>query len=779
MLSKLLWADIYKKKAISFILILFVMLSAFLITASANMMISLSQALSGFLNKASAPHFAQLSEVAVDSARVQQWAAQNKYVKKAQVVKMLLIDGQDVYLGALGYSEANSVMNFDFTTQNDAFDFLINLKGERVTPRAGEIAVPVYFMQQNHLKLGDKIKVLRRNEQHEFRIIGFVRDPQMNPSIVHSKRFIINPLDFDQLEKQTQHKSYLVEFQLKNLQDLRAFSKTYQASDLLQNGPILDHNLYRVLNSVTDGMTIGIIILVSVLLTLIAILCLRFTLLTTMEEDYRQIGIMKALGIQQKTIKNLYLFKYAVLSGLACAFGYILALELKKYFLANILLYLGLSKVGFAQYLISFIAVCFVLSMILVACKWTLKRFDKVTAVDALRSGTIGKSKLNARRISLNRPDWINLNIFVGMKDVIENYGTFILLFSVFLVCSFIVILPINFFNTLQSPSFVTYMGVGHSDLRIDLWHSELKKNEFEKMLAHLAKDTDIKRYQPLTTVRFIMLEPNGNTENINIELGDIDLFPIKYLYGRAPVNVHEIALSYLNSKQFNKKVGDLITLSLNNRPYQMTVTGIYQDITNGGKTAKARLSSASEVVMWRVINIDFQPSVSVAAKKKEYSERFHSARVTDLKDYIQQTLGDLIQQVRWIAILSCILAASICVLIISLFLKLLVTKHYSQIAIMKALGFSLGNIRVQYLTRALLVLNLGILLGTFLCNTLGQKMVSAIGATMGAAEIKFVIYPLQVYVMCPLGLMAITSFATLASIVLIKKISIIDMIVE
>lgn len=779
MLSKLLWADIYKKKALTFILILFVMLSAFLITASTNMMVSLSQALTHFLNKASAPHFAQLSDAPVDDGRVQQWALHNKYVKKSQVVKMLLIDGQDVYLGAQRHSEENSVMNFDFTTQNTMFDFLINLKGERVAPNPGEIAVPVYFMQKNHLKIGDKLKLIRNHDQREFTIVDFARDPQMNPSIVHSKRFIIHPLDFDALEKHTQHKTYMVEFQLNTLQDISAFSKTYQASDLLQNGPMLDYHLYKVLNSVTDGMTIGIIILISVLLTLIAVLCLRFTLLMTLEEDYRQIGIMKALGIQQQTIKNLYLFKYAALAGLACILGYLTALGLKNYFLANILLYLGLGNADFAHYLIPFIAVSFILGMIMAACKWTLKRFDKVTAVDALRSGVMSKSQSNSHRISLNKSGCINLNMFVGLKDMVENFSAFILLFCVFVVCSFIVILPINFFNTLQSPSFVTYMGVGHSDLRIDLRHTERKKNEFEKILAYLVKDKDIKRYQSLTTVRFKTLEANGSTENINIELGDIALFPIKYLHGKAPVNPHDIALSYLNSKQMKKKIGDTISIVLNDHAYPMIVTGIYQDITNGGKTAKAKLPYESEAIMWRVINIDLQPFVSVTKKKQEYAQQFGSARITDLKDYVQQTLGDLIQQVKWIAVLAYVIAASICVLITSLFLKLLVTKHESQIAIMKALGFSLWNIRVQYLTRSLVVLNLGIVSGTLLCNTLGQAMISAIWSTIGASEITFVIKPLHVYVMCPLGLMVITSFATLASIVLIKKISIIDMIVE
>ncbi len=37
---------------------------------------------------------------------------------------------------------------------------------------------------------------------------------------------------------------------------------------------------------------------------LIAMLCIRFTIITSMEEDYREIGVMKAIGITSKDIQK-------------------------------------------------------------------------------------------------------------------------------------------------------------------------------------------------------------------------------------------------------------------------------------------------------------------------------------------------------------------------------------------------------------------------------------------------------------------------------------------
>ncbi len=63
---------------------------------------------------------------------------------------------------------------------------------------------------------------------------------------------------------------------------------------------------------------------------LIAMLCIRFTIITSMEEDYREIGVMKAIGIHNKDIQKLYITKYIVISAGGCICGYILSLFVKN-----------------------------------------------------------------------------------------------------------------------------------------------------------------------------------------------------------------------------------------------------------------------------------------------------------------------------------------------------------------------------------------------------------------------------------------------------------------
>ena len=414
----------------------------------------------------------------------------------------------------------------------------------------------------------------------------------------------------------------------------------------------------------------------------------------------------------------------------------------------------------------------------LLSCTLVLRRFDRITAVQALRSGQVGEST-NVRRLRLNRSHLPNVNVFLGFKDIFQRFKLFWLLSFVFFFSVIIIIIPIHFLTTMESPSFITYMGLGRSDLRIDLRQSEQMADRFQSMVAYLAADEDVARFAPLVTSQFTLLQDDGSREAINVESGDFTLFPLDYVQGSAPQQENEIALSALNAQEMAKEPGDTIILIVEGVEREMTVSGIYQDVTNGGRTAKATLPYNPESVIWYSVSLDLKAPDAIDEKAQEYAAAFYPARITDLEGYIAQTMGNSIDQLRKVTIVAVVVGLFVSILITSLFLNMLITKDAAQIAVMRGIGFSLHQIRQQYLTRALFLLAMGILLGTLFSNTLGQRLVSAIWSFMGASQIKFVINPVQAYLIFPLLLLACVSLTTLVSIRGVKESSIAQMIAE
>ncbi len=123
------------------------------------------------------------------------------------------------------------------------------------------------------------------------------------------------------------------------------------------------------------------------------------------------------------------------------------------------------------------------------------------------------------------------------------------------------------------------------------------------------------------------------------------------------------------------------------------------------------------------------------------------------------------------IAIMSLILF-----FITSLFVRLLITKEVQGIAIMKSLGFTNGQIKLWQSLRILILLVSSIILGVFIANIFGEKLVSMLFRLFGLTKFDMNIVPLQVYVWCPLLIVTVVLLAVYTSCGQIKKIHVWNM---
>jgi len=776
---KIVKKDFLRKKAVTMVVFSFVLLASMLVATGSNLVVQLTASLDYLFEKAKVPHFVQMHAGDIDRETISDWARTSPMVKEHQVAEMITVDGSALYLGSSESSEKESVMDVSFVRQNPSFDFLLDTENRVASVKPGEVGVPVYYMQEKNMKAGDTMRIKSPSFEKTFTVATFVRDAQMNTSLVHSKRFLVHPADYARLETHIPDREYLVEFLLHNMEELEKFADSYQASGLPGRGPAVDIMLFKVLNALSDGLVAGVVILLSLLLVGIAVLCLRFTILATIEEDYREIGVMKAVGVPGKNIRGIYLSKYMVMGAVAVIAGYGLSLACNGFLTSNILMFIGKAPVSMKQQAVPVIAAGIIWLMVGFFVMVILRRCNRISAVEALRSGSTGDPVKARKMMKLARARLLGVNAFMGLGDIVQRFRMFALLCFVFFFCGALILVPVNFLTTIQSPAFISYMGIGKSQVRIDLRQTDNMQKRFEDMVGVIKNDNDVKRYSALVTSQFTLVKENGETENINIETGDLSVFPLDYLRGTSPEKENEIALSVLNSKEMEKDVNDTLVLRDRGMDKTMRVCGIYQDVTNGGRTAKALLAADRQKVLWYTVSLDLLPDIDMAEKVSRYSDAFHPARVTNIDGYLEQTLGNTIQQLGMVTMVAVMVGLVVSVLITSLFLKMLISRDAGSIAIMKSLGFSLRHIRMQYLTRSLVLLGVGIVLGTVFANTLGQDIVSLLWSFMGASHIRFVIDPLQAYLVYPLLLVGAVSVATLISIRGIRDANIVSMISE
>ncbi|MFD0712147.1 FtsX-like permease family protein [Paenibacillus sp. GCM10027626] len=747
--------DISKSKLVTLTTMIFVAAAAMLVSLAAILVVNLSGAIDTLMTRAKTPHFMQMHSGDVDHERLAAFAEQNSNVDEYQVLEFLNMDGSQIRFG--DRSLVSSVQDNGLSIQSEKFDYLLDLEGQIINVSDGELYVPISYMKDGTAKVGDKAVIFGK----AFTVAGFLRDSQMNSMLASSKRFLISKNDFAEL-KNVGSVEYLIEFRLKDLSKLSEFETAYASAGLEANGPTITYPLFKTINALSDGMMIGVILLVSVLVVAIALMCIRFTLLAKIEDDYREIGVMKAIGLRISDIKKIYLAKYAAIAAAGSMLGFALSFMLKGMLLENIRLYMGESENASFALLFGIIGILLVFLAIIAYVSGVLRRFRKISAAEAIRVGASQEKKAGAKRFTLSGNRLFNTNIFLGIKDVLARKKLYITMLAVLMISSFIIIVPQNLYHTISSKSFIKYMGIGSSDMRIDIQQTDHISEKAAEIIKAMSSDSAISKYAVLTTKTFKAKTEDGSEERLKIELGDHSIFPVEYSEGRAPAAEDEIALSAMNANELSKKVGEIITLLIEGKEKNFTVSGIYSDITNGGKTAKAVFTDNSADIMWYVICVKLSDQSLIDSKVSEYANRFDYAKVSDIDEYIAQTYGPTISSVGKASYAAIAVALLIALLVTLLFMKMLVAKDRYSIAVMKAFGFTNSDFMAQYVSRSVFVLIVGIVLGTLLANTLGEMLAGAAISSFGASSFHFTANPLSAYLLSPLMMIGTVLIATL-----------------
>ena len=190
------------------------------------------------------------------------------------------------------------------------------------------------------------------------------------------------------------------------------------------------------------------------------------------------------------------------------------------------------------------------------------------------------------------------------------------------------------------------------------------------------------------------------------------------------------------------------------------TVCGIYSDITNGGKTAKAcRIADEKAPVMWSVFYVSLKDHVSEKTWINKYQQP--EIKVTDIADYVKGTYGQTLKEIRLAAVVATGISAGILFVVTALFLRLTIEKNRYAISLKKAIGFCSRDIKRSYRIRGFLPAFFGIVTGILFGNTCGEKLCGRILTSFGAEGFSFVTDWRMVCFLIPVTL----SFAAVAAV--------------
>ncbi|MFD2794689.1 FtsX-like permease family protein [Promicromonospora vindobonensis] len=763
--------DLAKNKGINAAIVVTLVLSAFLMATGSMVLERLAGSISRLSEQGRPPDFLQMHKGAYDRAALTQFAVDHEpEIDEWLVEDMLGYDSASLSwsrpdTGETGDLAASRIDNL-FVTQNTEFDFLVDGTGDVVEPAPGEVYVPVLYQQQYGLAAGDVLTVRTDDGPHRLKVQGEVKDSQMAASLSPSSRFLIHPDDFETLRQAGgATPEIIVEYRLAAGGAANAIQTAYEGTGgLPTNGQVVTGQQLRIISMLSDGLVAFALVFVSLVLIAIALLNLRFVIRGTLEDEVHEIGAMKAIGIPDREISGLYLTKYRILALVGCVVGGLLAILAANALTQDVQTSYAQAPVGIWTFLVPLVALAAVYVIVVGICRSVLRGVRRIEVVNALVHGSTLDEKQTARR-ARRQARWVRrtglasssgagVNGRLALLDLRAEGRAWALLPVVFGLTAVLITLPANLVSTFESPRFVTYLGGPERDLRADVQFQEDVDGVTGRLVAAMEDDDRLTDVEALAYVDYGADSADGRTR-LRVAVGDHADGAVRFSQGGMPGD-GQIALSVLNADRYRVGVGDDLTVYDGEQPITVQVSGIYQDITDGGQTAKMPGDVTEGASAYTVYADLADEGADPAATADEYDAQFPTAGVNPTQEYVRETMGVLIDSMRGAAWVALVFGLGVAGLITSLFLKLRVTRDRPTMGVLSAIGFSSRELVGQVRTKALLLVAAGTAAGLVFAATAGQALASAglAAVQLGITDLTFIPNPWLVYALYPLLLL-------------------------
>ncbi len=785
MFWRILGRELKRKKGINFILFLFVILATVFVAASVNNILVVRNATDYCMEKGNVPD---------DSV----WVYEPDSVKELD--QWLEDKGRDYYtsytidsavaLAQGNIASFNGKKGSDYVIKNSIimqpnYDSMTAYcqDGSRAVIEPGYIAMQKNEMEANDLEAGDTITIKVNDYEKEFILTESVMDPCFGGDFIGETRYFVNDGDYEDIVQASGVCVYLYNINSEDMDELSAQINRMGISIVVE----ISRDMFE-LTYVMSLVTSGIITIVGVCLIIIAFLILRFTISVTLQEDYREIGIMKAIGIRDRGIRGIYLVKYLALSLAGVIIGCALSIPangaMLKMVAGNMMM-----ESSDAHMIINILCSLAVLLIILLFCYGTTGKLKKYSAIDAIRNGSKGEGFKKTSKLSLYKKKSCHTTVYMAVNDILSGFKRYVAMILTFAIGIILVILCCNTITTFKSDEMAKNFMLDtnaqayiNPDMVYDSSMFSMTESDvvaytedLEKEFADKGHDAYIHTSVLLSASLYTEDDPLDMRNYLAIQPVNSDGSYIQMSEGDRPRLANEIVLSGKIMDKYGLEIGDSVHLVLNATDYNMIISGSYQNYMQMGQTIL--LSSALDMTnsmtkggwYYQVCLNNDNDTID------KLRDDFPEYEILDTDGVMNKNLGNVMSQIGIIKLAVLILICAVNVLITVLMLKIFIMAERGQIAMMRSVGFSVGAVRIHQIIRMGIVFLVGAVLGIGLSVPLNTIALKPIFGMMGATTLKIQINPLETYVLYPLILMAVVILSTAAASLSIRKMKLME----
>lgn len=763
MLFNILKRDLKRKKTMNCILFLFSILVSMFVSSGVNNVVTVMNGTDYFFEKAGIGDYIIITQNG--DGGVTDILDNSDNQEGYRIEESIFCSKEDIVSEEKELNMKNNITLVQ-SVKNGGINYFLEDNSVLRDVNKGEIYVSIALMNKNDLSVGDTIKIEIGNISGEFKIAGGIKDALMGSEMMGNIRIILNDEDYGKFAGDPSVEAYkgcIFYIETENAKELSA-ELTAGKNVLFENGRDTIKLLY-----VMDMILAIIVLVLSICLIIVSFVLLKFVITFTINEEYREIGVMKAIGIKNTKIRGLYMIKYFFIAVAGGLIGFLLSIPFGNMLIraASEKMYLG-NDSGYIYNIAGALIVVIIMVGFAYICTGKVK---KSSPVDAIRNGHTGERFKKKTIYSLKKAHTSSV-WYMAINDILSAPKRFITIVASFFLCSIFVLGIVLVTDTMNSENLITLFGK-ESDVYIPdsgLVKMESMSEGGEEILDEVKEDISnrLEKENMPATVSIevwykytcyvdgeqysLVLQKNSGTKTEDYE----------YIEGSAPENPDEIAITPGISEKTGAQIGDIITIDFGNEKKDCMVVGYFQSMNQLGQVirlhqdAPTSMKNASALMAYQIDFTDNPDSEEIEKRVERIKDIYDIDGVYTASGYCRDCIGvvDTMESIRaMLLMITCIVV----ILVTVLMEKSFTSDERGQIALLKAIGFKDKTIIKWHVTRFFIVGLVAELLALALTMPVTALWCNPIWKMAGAVTVEYYFKPISILVIYPGIIIAIT----------------------
>lgn len=725
-------ANFRKAKGQTISIIVLVFFAALMLNLWLMLSMDYKSNFSRYHNKLNAGHVTLV--LGSNNSKVQNFISETLYKDKR--TEQYSIDNAFMENGSFNYNGGEIASNFIFLNKQEALKRKvekIEITGEG-SYKSG-IYLPVLYSTDKNIHTGKKITLRIGNNTETYTICGFINSIMAGSHNCSMCLFMLTEDKYKELQdKKLAAESSFISIRIKDKtksEDFETSIKNKTASVYPEISAV--SNSYALVSStryISQMICSGIISTMAFLVTLIAFVVISSNVINYIQENMKNIGVLKAEGYESRQVVFALLLQFFSVTFITAVIG-----ALVSYALFPAINNMMFSQTGI-PYKIKFLPIPFIIVVTFLAetvflAVWiSSRRIKRIEPVIAIRQG-IQTHNFKRNHVPLESTH-APVNTALALKTAFSGVKQNIIIFITMIVLSLVLVFSgLMFVNVIKDANPFINMVVGETSDSCITVNADASK----KLLHIMENDRRVEKVYLYNTVQ---VAHKGSVILMATLSDDFSKFNNQdiCIEGRFPKYSNEAAVAIKYANEEGLETGDEITLEADGKKAKYIISGFTQISNNLGKDCLLTRSGYERmgVLLSECYSINLENGTDIDQFNKEISDRLGNSvtQVINIKAVIDSTGGVYISLVKAIVIAVIILSLLVTVFVMYLLVRTMLNNKKRDYGIMKAIGYTTGQLILQtaisFMPAVIISVITGIIAGSMVINPFMALFLKGIG---------------------------------------------------